>query len=181
MKTSKPIPTKSERIDLTILENHLDNLDLSNNDNLNFWLYCNIAMKTGLRSVDILEMKTSYVRPSDRTAVFTEKKTKKPIRVRIPSFILDKINFENEYIIFNHKYKTNVSLMTINRRLKEIYKGEVAISSHSIRKSVAHSIYTQTKNDIIKAMIFLNHSSPVVTKKYLGISEEERLALYDLL
>jgi integrase len=54
-------PIKSEKIDLKILSNYLDELNLLNNDNLNFWLYCKIAMNTGLRSSDILNMKISDI------------------------------------------------------------------------------------------------------------------------
>ena len=184
MKTTKKlnIPKTSDKIDLSILQLHLETLDLSNNDNLNFWLYCTIAMRTGLRSVDILMMKTDCISVCEHSATLVEQKTKKKVKVPIINIVLDKIDFTNEYVIFNHKYKTNVSLMTINRRLKALYsKSGANVSSHSIRKSTASNIYTKTGNNIIKAMIFLNHSSPIMTKNYLGITENEKMELYDLL
>jgi integrase len=175
-------PKASDKIDLNILQQHLETLDLTNADNLNFWLYCTIAMRTGLRSIDILKMKTSSINKKERFSELVEQKTKKKVRVRIVNVVIDKINFEQDYVIFNHKYKTNVSLMTINRRLKALYTDSNSnVSSHSIRKSTATSIYEKTGNNIIKAMLFLNHSSPLMTKNYLGITASEKMELYDLL
>jgi integrase len=86
---------KSEKIDLTILNNHLDSLDLTNIDNLNFWLYCKIGMNTALRSSDILEMKVSSIDFKNRVIRIKEKKTKKEniIPFNRPQ-ILERINQE---------------------------------------------------------------------------------------
>lgn len=177
-----PSPTTSDKIDLNVLREYLDNLDLSNADNLNFWLYCMISMRTGLRSVDILEMKVNCINFADRKFRLKEKKTGKLVNGPLTSTILDKIDINSEYVIFNNKYKTNVSLMTINRRLKNIYAGTGKnVSSHSIRKSVASQMYIATGNDIVKVMGFLNHSSTATTIKYLNINEEVRYSLYSLL
>lgn len=173
------IPKTSDKIDLDVLKKHCSNLDLSNNDNLNFWLYCRISMLTGLRSVDILNMKVSDISFKENKIKVTEKKTGKKVEAPLSSEVLSQINIDNEFIIFNDKYKTKVSLMTINRRLKSVYKdSDRNISSHSIRKACATKVYEATGNNIIKAMIFLNHSSPVTTKNYLNITNEEKLELY---
>jgi integrase len=168
----------SVKINLEELKNTLDELDLSNNDNLNFWLYCKIATSSGLRSIDILEMKTEYINKENGIVQLIEKKTKKIVEFKLLPQILSKIDFEKEYVIWNTKYKTNVSLMTINRRLKAIFPGVKNISSHSIRKATANYVYSNFNNDIIKAMTFLNHSSPVMTKNYLGINVEEKKEIY---
>ena len=176
------IPKTSDKINLDVLKKHCSNLDLSNNDNLNFWLYCRIGMLTGLRSIDILKMKVSNISFVNGMVKLTEQKTKKKIEAPLSKEILSQIKKDNEFVIFNHKYKTNVSLMTINRRLKKVYKdSDTNISSHSIRKSCATKVYTLSGNDIIKAMTFLNHSSPVTTKNYLNITNEEKLELYSYL
>ncbi len=177
-----PVPKTSDKIDIDFLQLHCDNLDLSNPDNLNFWLYCNISMRTGLRSIDILKMKVSDINFIDRKVILKEKKTKKMIEAPISKNILDKIDTSKEFVIYNEKYKCNVSLMTINRRLKDVFKdSSINVSSHSIRKACATKIYEATGNNIIKAMIFLNHSSPVMTKNYLGLTKEEKFSLYSLL
>ena len=180
--TKQPKPKKSERIDLLKLRNHLDNLDLSNDDDLNFWLYCNIAMGTGLRSIDILKMKVDSINFTDRVAHITEQKTKRKVDARIHSQVLEKIDQDREYVIWNKKYSTNVSLMTINRRLKKIFKDDdIAVSSHSIRKAVGRTIYEQTKNDLVSAMQFLGHKNPTTTITYLEIDKDKLDKLYTLL
>ena len=176
------VPKASDKINLDILKKHCSNLDLSNNDNLNFWLYCRISMLTGLRSVDILNMKVSDISFKNGMVRLTEKKTGKKVQAPLSKEVLSQIKKDNEFVIFNDKYKTNVSLMTINRRLKSIYKdSDRNISSHSIRKATATKVYQATGNDIVKAMIFLNHSSPITTKNYLNITNEEKLELYSFL
>lgn len=173
---------KSEKIDLTILNNHLDSLDLNNIDNLNFWLYCKIGMNTALRSSDILEMKISNIDFKNRVIRIKEKKTKKEniIPFNRPQ-ILERINQEQKFVLWNPKYKTNVSLMTINRRLKTIFGSVYHISSHSIRKSVANEVYLNSGKDIYSVMKFLNHSSILVTQKYLGIDQEQREQMFNQL
>ena len=173
---------KSEKIDLLVLNNHLDSLDLNNNDNLNFWLYCKIAMNTGLRSSDILEMKISSIDFKNSVIRIKEKKTKKEniIPFNRPQ-ILERINQDQKFVLWNHKYKTNVSLMTINRRLKTIFGSVYHISSHSIRKSIANEVYLNSGKDIYSVMKFLNHSSILVTQKYLGIDQEQREQMFNQL
>ena len=185
MKTQRKqvgILKTSDKLDLIILMDHCDNLDLSNKDNLNFWLYCRLSIHSGLRSIDILEMKVKDIDFEERCVVLVERKTKKKVKITsIPNVVLNNINRSEDFVLWNNKYKTNVSLMTINRRLKEVFKGtNLNISSHSIRKAKARFIYEKTGNDIIKAMIFLNHSSPTMTKNYLNITQEEKEFLYTI-
>lgn len=180
-RIQKGVLKTSTEIDIDVLSDHLSELDLSNGDNLNFWIYCNIAMKSGLRSIDILELRVSDIDFKELKFTIIEKKTKKRVTAPLPKMILDKINRSGVYVIWNDKYKTNLSVMTINRRLKAIFHDQKNVSSHSIRKATAKKIYSKTGNNIIKAMIFLNHSSPTMTKNYLGITQEEKEFLYSLL
>ena len=180
-RVQKGVLKTSQEIDIDFLLEHLETLDLSKNDNLNFWLYCRIGIATGLRSVDILKMNVADIDFVNNKFTLIEKKTKKRVTAPIKKEILDKIDKSNSYVIWNKKYQTNVSVMTINRRLKKIFKTSNNVSSHSIRKASAKRIYIRTKNDIIKAMIFLNHSSPVMTKNYLGITQDEKYSLYSLI
>lgn len=180
-RVQKGILKTSQEIDIDTLLDHINSLDLTDNNNLNFWLYCSIAMRTGLRSIDILEMKVSDIDFKNAKFTLIEKKTKKRVTAPLPKNILEKINISKEFVIWNEKYKTNVSTMTVNRRLKSVFSEQNNVSSHSIRKATAKRIYTKTGNDIIKAMIFLNHSSPTMTKNYLGITQDEKELLYSLL
>jgi len=176
------IPKTSDKIDIQVLKEHCQSLDLNKNNDLNFWLYCNIAMTTGLRSVDILEMKVSDINFIKSEVHLKEKKTGKRVKAPLGQIILDKIDRSREFVIWNEKYKGNVSLMTINRRLKKIYEGSGSnVSSHSIRKSVATIIYNKTGKDLIETMSFLNHSSPEGTLRYIDVEKTNKSELYALL
>lgn len=177
-----PKPKKSERIDLIKLRNHLDDLDLSKEHNLNFWIYCNIAMTTGLRSVDVLNLKVSDINFQKGYARITEQKTKRKVDAKLSRAVLDVINQKQEFAIFNHKYGSRVSLMTINRRLKGVFVDDnVNVSSHSIRKAVGRAIYEKTGNDLVSAMTFLGHKIPATTITYLEINKDKLNELYTLL
>ena len=185
-RTHKTIPVKSERIDILKLRNHLDSLNLSNADNLNFWLYCRIALGTGLRSIDIIEMKVSSINFSKRIARIVIKKTKRTDGSKkdivIPADVLSKIDKDQEYVLWNKKYDTKVSLMTINRRLKKVFKDDdIAVSSHSIRKAVGRYIYDVRNKDLPSVMAILGHKNPNTTIKYLEIDKDEMNEIYELL
>jgi integrase len=182
MRSYKITPKPSEKIDLNILKEHCDSLDLSNNDDLNFWLYCQISRRLGLRSIDILNLKVENISFKKGRVVLIEKKTKKKVNAPLPAVVLEHINRNREYVIWNEKYTCRVSLMTINRRLKKVFEDtDTNVSSHSIRKACASKVYASTGNNIIKAMEFLNHTSPITTKNYLGISAAEKEELYSIL
>jgi integrase len=182
MKTR--IPKKSDKIDLQVLREYLDTLDLTTNENLNFWLYCQIAMKTGLRYIDISHLKNENYNSEKKELTIVEQKTGKTsaIPFDFPQIVSHFNSTEpSNYIIFNKKYGSVISLMTINRRLKALYNGSSNISSHSIRKSCASIIYTRTKKDIYATMRFLNHSSIETTRRYLSLNEDERKKVFSLL
>ena len=52
------------------------------------------------------------------------------------------------------------------------------ISPHSMRKTLAYHVYKQTK-DIALTMKLLNHRSPDVTLRYIGVEQEEIDGAYD--
>jgi hypothetical protein len=47
------------------------------------------------------------------------------------------------------------------------------ISTHSFRKWYATSIYNQNGHDIVLVQRLLQHSSPMVTRRYIGVSDEQ--------
>lgn len=48
------------------------------------------------------------------------------------------------------------------------------LGTHTMRKTGAYRVYTQTGNDIALVMSLLNHSSQAMTLKYLGIDQETK-------
>jgi integrase len=184
MRVQKGIKKTSDIIDLNVLRNYLDRLDLTKHENKSVWLYFQIAMKTGLRSIDIINLKSSnfVTKGKETNLVGIEQKTKKEYNIPFDyPQILEKLDYSNEYVLWSETYKRPISLMTINRRLKSALNDSKGISSHSIRKSIAMEIYTKTNNDIISTMLFLRHSSVTTTQKYLNLKDSEVRKLYLLL
>lgn len=179
-KKNKPIPVKSEHIDLTKLDSYLDSLNLNKAEHLNFWLYCKIAKCTALRARDILNMKVSAIDFEKGIVKVTEQKTGRKVKAGLNAQLLERIDRSREYVLWNDKYSSKVSLMTINRRLKAIYKNDnVQVSSHSLRKSVARAVYKKYDNDIVQAMKFLGHRDTRTTYNYLEIREDELNEIYE--
>jgi site-specific recombinase XerD len=58
-------------------------------------------------------------------------------------------------------------------------------SSHSLRKSFGREIFERSGENaelaIVKLSQLFNHSSASITRKYLGISQQELLETYDIL
>ena len=47
------------------------------------------------------------------------------------------------------------------------------IGTHSLRKTFGYRMYMMTNKDIVMVQKFLNHSSPQVTLRYIGIEQED--------
>ncbi len=76
---------------------------------------------------------------------------------------------------------------SINVILKEVFAKEAKklnISSHSLRKSFGRKVF-ENNGESEKALTYLselfNHTSPTITRKYLGIRQEELNNIYDYL
>jgi integrase len=46
------------------------------------------------------------------------------------------------------------------------------LSAHSMRKTYAYKIYTESGHDIVAVKELLGHSSIEITKRYLGLDKE---------
>jgi hypothetical protein len=75
----------------------------------------------------------------------------------------------------------------VNVKLKEIVKKysfniEGNVSSHLFRKTLGNRVLklnNYSNESVILLMELFNHSSPAITKKYLGIREKEIYDIYD--
>ena len=149
-------------------------------------LYIIVSIYTGLRISDVLRLKWSDLMKED--LVIKEKKTKKLRTIKINSTIhsvLSKFNLNGEDdFIFKSQKGSVFSIQQINRVLKEIFKIEskhLNISSHSLRKSFGRRVY-ENNNESEKSLVYLselfNHTSLSITRKYLGIRQEELNEIY---
>ena len=150
----------------------------------------------GLRISDLLTL-TWVMLLNDDTFVINEKKTGKRRQVKINKDFQkhikdchDALNITNDnQKCFLSQKKVVYSTQRINVLFKEIkqkYHLKVEhFSTHSMRKTFGRKVYESAGNDAAMALMRLselfNHSSPRITKVYLGIRQEELLSTYDML
>jgi len=149
-------------------------------------LYIIVSIHTGLRISDILKLRWKDLYQDD--LILREKKTKKLRTIKInPTIhsVLSKFTpSDKDDFIFRSQKGSVFSVQQINRVLKEIFKTEskhLNISSHSLRKSFGRRVY-ENNNESEKSLIYLselfNHTSLSITRKYLGIRQEELNDIY---
>ena len=133
---------------------------------------------TGLRLGDVLSIKLSLIRASEKgyRLKIKEKKTGKERDVPIPAELYA---YLTEYAISNGR-KRDQTIFTLTPRavtkyIKKVtdYLGLENVSSHSWRKMYALQIYEKTGNDIVAVQQALLHSSLVVTQRYLNRRSEK--------
>ena len=99
------------------------------------------------------------------------------------------IRDDNQFIFVN-KYGTKpIDKRYVNVKLKELlHKYDVHlegnVSSHMFRKTLGNralKLNNYSNESIILLMELFNHSSPVTTKRYLGVRNSEIESIYDSL
>lgn len=149
-------------------------------------LYIIVSINTGLRISDVIKLRGDSFK-SD-TLKLTEKKTNKRKEIKINENIksaLKNYGDINDGYLFLSQKNTPYTTQSINRLLKASFKKEaktLSISSHSMRKSFGRRVY-ESCGESEKALNYLselfNHTSLSVTRKYLGIRQEELNNIYD--
>lgn len=146
----------------------------------------------GLRISDILSLRWSQILNVDEFTI-KEKKTDKLRTIKLKRHITDcfkgivPININAP--VFISQKGTIYTVQRINVILKEIkakYKLKVQnFSCHSLRKTFGRQVYNQNSENaelaLVKLMELFNHSSVAITKRYLGLRQEEILQAYDSL
>jgi integrase len=162
-----------------------------------YCLLIGIGVFTALRISDILTLRYSHFEGSDILTI-REKKTGKTRRIKINSdlqFLVSRIkakispNDSDEFIFLN-KYGTKpIDKSWVNVRLKQLFKRydihiEGNVSSHMFRKTLGNRVLrlnNYSNEAVILLMELFSHSSPSITRRYLGIREREILDVYDSL
>lgn len=142
-----------------------------------------IGINTGLRIGDILALKVKDVRGRD-TAVIIEQKTGKKRKLYLRN-IADEIDAytrfmdEDDYLFSSRKkgadgrsrsISTTQAYRALQKAADLLERSD--IGTHTMRKTFGFQHYQRSK-DIAILMVILNHSSPSVTKRYLGIRDDE--------
>lgn len=137
-----------------------------------------IEANLGLRIGDILQLRLAdFIKDGSRYRLdIREEKTGKartftvpfPIYQYIENYCLKKQIGRNERIFpISERTAQAILKMTCD------YLGYENISTHSFRKFYATEIYTKNGYDIALVQHLLQHSSPAVTQRYIGIEPQK--------
>ena len=170
---------------------------LEKDEDYKFCLLISIGIFTGLRISDLLTLTYSHLLTNE---IFTiqEKKTKKQRSIKVNKDLKEivarvvqksKINDLNE-LIFINKYKTkSIDKSYVNVKLKEVVKKyriklDGNVSTHTFRKTLGRRVMevnNYSNESLVLLMELFGHSSMSITKRYLGIREQEIHNVYDSL
>lgn len=132
----------------------------------------------GIRISDIVKLKLSDIVNDGgryRLDIF-EKKTEKRRTFTVP---LEIYNYLKQYCIDNEIKSNDIIIplteRAIQKHLKNVcdYLEYDRISTHSFRKFFATNIYKNNNYNIILVQELLQHSSPTITQRYIGLSRQE--------
>lgn len=169
---------------------------LYNDGDYRFSLLIGCGSFFGLRISDLRTLTWNQILDQD-SFMLNEKKTGKRRIIKINQgfqkhiedcFSALKITNLNEPCFLSQK-GTVFSIQRINARFKEIkVKYHLKIknfSTHSLRKTLGRKVVEAAGQDAEMALIKLsemyNHSSPQVTRRYLGLRQQEIAGVYDAL
>ncbi len=170
---------------------------LEKDENYKFCLLVSIGVFTGVRISDLLSLTYSDLL-SNETFTLREMKTKKQRSIKvnkdlkeIVSRIVSKSNITNlNQLIFINKYGTkSIDKSYVNVKLKEIVKKyrikiDGNVSTHTFRKTLGRRVMevnNYSNESLVLLMELFGHSSMSITKRYLGIREQEIHNVYDSL
>lgn len=162
-----------------------------------FCLLIAIGVFTGLRISDLLTLTYSDLL-NNETFSIKEMKTKKQRSIKvnkdlkeIVSRIVSKSNITNlNQLIFINRYETkSIDKSYVNVKLKEIVKKyrikiDGNVSTHTFRKTLGRRVMevnNYSNESLVLLMELFGHSSMSITKRYLGIREQEIHNVYDSL
>lgn len=151
---------------------------------------------TGLRISDLLLLRWEQLLDKEFLMV-TEQKTGKLRRIKLNRELLGVVSrmfkllgIQNteELLFFNKRTCKGLSVQYINRKLKWFrFKYRLHInnfSTHTLRKTFGRHIWENSgysERAITLLSDMFNHSSYRITRRYLGINDEDINGIYDLL
>ena len=156
-----------------------------------------IGVFTGLRISDLLQLRFSHFVGTE-ILIIQEKKTKKTRKIKINQDLKEIVNrvrlkmnvADSNQFIFLNRYRTKpIDQSWANVNIKRIFKKygitvDGNISSHMFRKTLGNRVlrlHNYSGESVILLMDLFSHSSPAVTRRYLGIREKEVMDVYDSL
>ena len=169
---------------------------LAKDGNYKISLLMALGCFTGLRISDILALRWKQILHVEEFTII-EKKTGKKRTLRLNPQLQQHVAECYEHIqplginapILVSQKGTIFTVQRINVILKEVkrkYRLKVKnFSCHSLRKTFGRQVYNMNSDNselaLVKLMELFNHSSLAITKRYLGLRQEEILQTYDCL
>ena len=169
---------------------------LAKDGNYKISLLIALGCFTGLRISDILALRWKQILHVEEFTII-EKKTGKKRTLRLNPQLQQHVAECYEQIqplginapILVSQKGTIFTVQRINVILKEVkkkYRLTVKnFSCHSLRKTFGRQVYNMNSDNselaLVKLMELFNHSSLAITKRYLGLRQEEILQTYDCL
>jgi len=153
-----------------------------------------IALHTALRISDILRLRTSDVydfanKCVRKSITLTEKKTGKSKTIALHKTIIEALESyfpqakQNQPLIINVSTGKAISRVHAYRIINEAANavGVVhKVGCHSLRKTFGYHSWISGVSPVVLMEIY-NHSSYAVTKRYLGVSQDDKNAVYQAL
>ena len=150
----------------------------------------------GLRYSDLSRLTWEQLLTGDSFAIY-EQKTGKRREIRINKGFQDFIRdcyvalmvCDISQPCFLNRFGTIITNQMVNRHFKTIkVKYQLRVknySTHSLRKTFGRRVVDMAGSDAERALIKLseifNHTSPMITRRYLGLRQEELGEVYDTL
>jgi integrase len=153
-----------------------------------------IALHTALRISDILNINTQDVfnfetRSVRKSITIVEKKTGKKKIAALNKEIIDALTAylpqaePNQPLILNMRTNKAISRVQAYRIIREAAKAvgiQQKVGCHSCRKTFGYHSWKSGASPVVLMEIY-NHSSYSITKRYLGISQDDQNEVYEKL
>lgn len=137
-----------------------------------------MGINTGLRISDLLSLKVGDVKGKGEY-LLREKKTKKNKRILLHAVRKDIedhtfLKTDDEYLFASRKGEGPISRVQAYRILNKAAHdvGLKEIGTHTLRKTFGYHFYRTNHNVAMLQQLF-NHSSPAITLRYIGITQDE--------
>ncbi|WP_018704813.1 site-specific integrase [Anaeromusa acidaminophila] len=156
------------------------------------WLLFVLGINSGLRISDLLNLKVSDVKDKDRVTLREEKTGKakdfplsENCRKAVAEYLKNETLMADCPLFYSRKKDSQGNHKPISRQqaydiLTEAARAvgiKDAIGTHTLRKTFGYWAY-KAGHDITRIQHLMNHSSPSVTLRYIGITKDELDKVY---
>lgn len=171
---------------------------LLNEEKYRDWLLFSLGLNFALRISDLLKLKVSDLYDNDmfpkNRVIIREKKTGKENILTITNgsrellvqfHKLTRIKYSDDYI-FKSRQGGNKpidrvqSYRIINNLVRRVGLKDLNVGTHSMRKSWGYHAYKRFNLSLDDIMLKLNHQSIQSTKRYIGLTYEEKVEIENI-